>query len=117
MYGITANDEKGEHVLVGVAGLTDLDFANSRAEFSLYVAPALQQKGIGRAALSALLVHGFKNLGLNQIWGEVFNGNHALKMFQMLGFRVDGQRRQYYWKDGARVDTTLISMLASEFNG
>jgi len=115
MYGVTANDEKGKHVLVGVCGLTDIDFANSRAEFSLYVAPALQQKGIGRAALSALLVHGFKNLGLNQIWGEVFNGNHALKMFQMLGFRVDGQRRQYYWKDGARVDTTLISMLASEF--
>lgn len=115
MYGVTAANNEGKHVLVGVCGLTDIDFANSRAEFSLYIAPPLQRKGIGRAALTALLTHGFDNLGLNQIWGEVFAENRAGNLFESLGFKVDGKRRQYYFKDGKRIDTTLISMLSSEF--
>lgn len=114
MYGVTMK-VNGSAELIGVAGLTSLDWANRRAEFSLYIAPDQQKNGYGRQALSMLLTHGFENLGLNQIWGETFEGNPALKMFIGLGFNVDGKRRDFYWKDGKFVGAHMVSMLASEW--
>ncbi|MES3012645.1 MAG: GNAT family protein [Pseudomonadota bacterium] len=100
---------------VGVCGLTSIDWMNRRAEFSCYVAPEYQRQGHGERGLSILLKHGFQNLGLNQIWGEVFHGNPAMKLFAKLGFQLDGKRREAYWKDGAWLDSYFISMLASEW--
>lgn len=114
-YGLWLRVDTGSE-LVGVAGLTDICMLNRRAEFSLYTAPAKQRQGIGRAALSILLDHAFNNLGLDQVWGECFHGNHALKLFSDLGFQLDGKRRGFYYKDGATHDAYLISILRSEWN-
>ena len=110
MYAVTVNG-----LLVGAAGLTSLDFANRRAEFSLYVAPELQGKGVGRRALHCLLMHGFENLGLNVIWGETFDGNPAARMFESMGFVKEGTRRSFYWKDGKWTDAHLYAMKADEW--
>lgn len=100
---------------VGVCGLTSIDLVNRRAEFSLYLAPDLHGKGLGKIALKALLLHGFTNLGLNSIWGECFQGNPAAKMFEKLGFQCDGIRRQFYFRDGRFIDAHLYSITAEEF--
>lgn len=102
---------------VGVCGLTSIDPVNRRAEFSLYIDPDKHNEGYGAAALWTLLSHGFLNLGLNSIWGETFDGNHALKMFERLGFKREGTRRQFYFRQGKFIDAHLVSMLASEFLG
>jgi RimJ/RimL family protein N-acetyltransferase len=114
MYRIEFGAEKLRET-VGVCGLTSLDFANRRAEFSLYIGPEHQQRGFGRRALATLLVHGFQNLGLNLIWGETFEGNHAAKMFESLGFKKEGTRRQFYWKDGRFIDAHLYSITRDEW--
>lgn len=114
MYGVVLM-AYGKEQLVGVAGLTSIDWQARRAEFSLYIAPEHQRRGAGRVALSVLLDHGFKNLGLRQIWGETFHGNPAMGLFHKLGFQLDGRRRGFYWKDGALVDAYLISILADEW--
>jgi RimJ/RimL family protein N-acetyltransferase len=114
MYAVVAR-LPGEDRFVGVAGLTSIDWPNSRAEFSLYVGPEHQRSGYGRVALRCLLAHGFDNLGLRQIWGETFDGNPALKLFGALGFQLDGKRREFYWKDGRWLDAYMISLLASEW--
>ncbi len=90
MYTIRLQTGSVEEV-VGVCGFTSLSFENRRAEFSLYIDPARQRQGLGRGALSTLLNHGFLNLGLNTIWGEVLEGNQALSMFAKLGFRLEGE--------------------------
>lgn len=115
MYKIVVQANKAEE-MVGVCGLTSIDRMNRRAEFSLYIAPAEQKKGYGRQALKLLFDHGFKNLGLNQIWGETFAGNPAIKLFAELGMKLDGMRRDFYWKDGRFLSAHLISILASEWN-
>ena len=102
---------------VGVCGLTSIDYRHSRAEFSLYVAPQFQGKGIGRHALAVLLAHGFMNLGLNLIWGETFDGNRATKTFEALGMKREGTRRSFYWKDGKRIDAHLYSITRDEWHG
>lgn len=105
----------GKVMPAGVCGLTSIDYQHSRAEFSLYVAPSLQKMGIGRGALSMLLLHGFANLGLNLIWGETFDGNPAIRMFEALGFKKEGTRRAFYWKGGRRVDAHLYSITRDEW--
>lgn len=100
---------------VGVCGLTSIDKDNRRAEFSLYIAPKEQKKGYARAALKTLLGHAFRNLGLHLVWGESFEGNPALKLFSALGFREEGMRREFYFKDGEWVDAHLFSILESEW--
>lgn len=106
-----------EHVggLVGVCGLTSIDWINRRAEFSLYIDPDQQGRGYGPAALAALITHGFRSLGLNVIWGEVFDGNPALKHFNAIGFKHEGTRREFYFRDGAFIDAHLISITSKEW--
>ncbi len=87
MYIINRRVE-AEKVAVGVCGLTDVDMLNRRAEFSLYIGDAYQRQGYGKEAMKLLLTHGFMNLGLLQIWGESFDGNPAMAMFDGLGFKL-----------------------------
>lgn len=110
MFSIIADDG----AFVGVCGLTDIDVINSRAEFSLYVGPEHQGKGHGKAALKTLIDHGFFDLNLNCIWGETFEGNPAAKMFESLGFKAEGIRRAFYFREGKYIDATLYSLLRGE---
>lgn len=114
---ISKDGEKLKATPVGVCGLTSIDFQHSRAEFSLYIAPALHGRGLGRRALCVLLEHGFTNLGLNLIWGETFDGNPAAQMFEKVGMVKEGTRRGFYWKDGKRTDAHLYSITREEWRG
>lgn len=114
MYKVT-RQHGGGLITVGVCGFTSINMLSRHAEFSLYIAPEFQGKGYGRTALALLLMHGFTNLGFNMIWGEVIAGNPALNIFAAMGFKSDGLRRQFYWKDGAVHDAHLISMTVREY--
>ena len=102
--------------MVGVAGLTSIDWVNRRAEFSLYIDPQVHRKGFGAMALRTLLRHGFYNLGLNSIWGETFQDNPAVHMFERVGLKKEGTRRDFYFRAGRFIDCYLYSMLRSEFD-
>lgn len=110
---LTPDTEKA--VPVGVCGFSSIDMTNRNAEFSIYIAPTLHGNGFGKQALTCLLNHGFKNLGLNVIWGEVFVGNPAIEKFRALGFVDEGVRRGFYFRDGKFVDAHLISLRAEEW--
>lgn len=96
--------------LIGVCGLTSIDYINSRAEFSLYIGPEFQGKGYGEAALSELLALAFNVLNLNSVWGESFDENPAMEMFERVGFKKDGVRPQFYFREGKYVDAHLFSI-------
>ena len=100
----------------GVCGFTSINMLSRHAEFSLYIAPDHQKKGCGKIALALLLAHGFSNLGFNMIWGEVIAGNPAMKLFKEIGFKLDGVRRHFYWKDGGLYDASIISITAGEWD-
>lgn len=115
MYKIRATTADASQV-VGVCGLTSIDWRIGRAEFSLYLAPDLHGKGLGKTCLALLLTHGFENLGLNLIWGETFDGNPAARMFEKIGMTKEGTRREFYLKDGRLIDAHLYSITAREWH-
>lgn len=101
--------------VVGICGLTSIDWINRRAEFSLYIGPEYQDRGYHEAALRALCLHGFNVLNLNCIWGESFEENPAIKVFKRVGFKEEGRRRQFYFREGKYIDATLFSLLRDEY--
>lgn len=119
MYKVMVKSEVADGKMaegpVGVCGLTSINYLNRTAEFSLYISPPMQNRGLGKVALRVLLEHGFMNLGLNHIFGETFETNPAQKMFESIGFKKDGTRRAFYFRDGRFIDAYLYSILAEEF--
>jgi ribosomal-protein-alanine N-acetyltransferase len=101
--------------LSGVCGLTSIDMLNRRAEFSLYVGPNKQGNGTGEKALRTLCRFGFEELGLECIWGESFEGNPATSIFEHVGFKHEGTRRNFYFKKGKFINANLYSILREEF--
>jgi len=114
MYKIMV--ENGEKTApVGVCGFTSIDKHNRRAEFSCYIAPVMQGRGLSLPALEVLFKHGFENHGFHLIWGECFDGNHAMKVFTKLGMRHEGTRKDFYFREGRFIDAHLISITGEEF--
>lgn len=119
MYAIKTDVDsirlRKEKSIVGVCGFTSIDRLNQRAEFSLYIAPEYHRKGFARRALTTLFTHGFMNLNLNLIWGETFQGNPAAKLFEEIGMKKEGIRRQFYFKGGRFIDCFLYSVIRYEW--
>lgn len=109
-YAICVNSK-----CVGVVSLSDIDWVNRRAEFSIFVDPSLKGCGYGKAGLRALLKHAFNVLNLDTVWGESFAGNPAIEMFKSIGFKEDGRRRAFYYRDGRYIDSFIVSILRSEY--
>lgn len=99
---------------IGVCGLTSIDLINRRAEFSLYLSTSVHGKGYGKQALKLLLGVAFYNLNLHLVWGETFEGNPASRTFECLGFKKEGTRRDFYFKDGKYIDAHLYSVKRCE---
>lgn len=59
------------------------------------VDPAEQGKGVGRAALEELCVH-FKAANFAVMLLEVRVSNHAIQLYEKVGFKQDGIRPNYY---------------------
>lgn len=115
MFLIYYNTSFRENYDVGVCGLTSIDHINRRAEFSLYIYPEKQGKGLGQEALKNLFCFGFNSLNLNIIWGETFDKNPAEKLFTKIGMQKEGTRRQFYYKEGQYIDAHLYSVTRDEF--
>lgn len=107
---------RGHGEAVGVCGLTSIDLWNHRAEFSLYIQPKEMKKHYGKKSLETLLHHAFSNLGLHLVWGETFAENPARKLFVQLGFKHDGERIDFYFKDGRYISAGLYSITREEWN-
>lgn len=117
MFGIVANDKiTNLPVLVGVCGLTSIDYINRRAEFSLYIAPEQQGQDFGKEALRTLVRWGLDSLNLNRVWGESFFGNDAVKIFEKLGFEKEGERLDFYFRSGKYLNALLYSVSNKGFN-
>jgi RimJ/RimL family protein N-acetyltransferase len=75
-------------MLIGMGGLTNIDYINSHAEISLILEPGHRGKGLGMESVKMLVAEGKGNIGLKTIWGEVYNcGNVAFwqKVVQEFG--------------------------------
>jgi len=108
--------ENNTGALIGHCGLYYIDWLHRHAEFGIYVGDKTYRSGgYGSDALRTLIKYGFNDLNLNKIWCEVYTNNDALEVYKHLGFQHEGVLRQHYYNEGKYWDSTMLSMLKSEF--
>jgi len=119
-YGIYENA-----VLIGMGGITNIQWENSIGEISLIINPALHGQGIGTKAVNLLLDEAFNRLNLKTVCGECYECNPAVNFWKRIvqehkGYSAvlcnrkysNGQYYNSYYfsmdRDVCRLDTTVF---------
>jgi len=112
MLGIEIHGQiRGQCGLTSITGLP-----HATAEYSLLIDPNYWKKGYGTEALKLLITHGFMDLGIETIWGEIFEFNAAgRRVAEKVGFEIEGKLRNRYYKEGRRIDSFMVSMTRDQW--
>lgn len=110
-YGILVDGR-----LIGEAVLNHVDWPNRSASFRIAIwMPEDRGKGYGSEATALLVRHGFAAIGLNRIELTVYAFNPAARrVYEKVGFKLEGTRREALLWDGEFVDAHVMSILRRE---
>ena len=105
--------------LLGICGLFGLQKINRKAELMITLFDEYNRgKGYGTEAIRLLLDYGFNQLNLHRIVLFTHEINkRAQRVYEKLGFKPGGRRRQASFFEGAYHDQLLYDILESEFRG
>lgn len=98
---------------LGHVGLYRLDSRVRKAEFAILIGdPEWRGRGLGRKVTSAVVNYGFSQLNLHRIELSVLATNEAaVKLYEGIGFAVEGTQRDAQFRDGRYVDLLLMAIL------
>ncbi|MCP3740877.1 GNAT family N-acetyltransferase [Rossellomorea sp. BNER] len=89
---------------------------HKKAEIGVVIRKEYQNKGVMGEILPKMLYHGYINMNLNRIVGDIFEGNKASeKLLINHGFHKDGQLRETDFDGVNYHDTIVYSLLKREY--
>jgi len=103
--------------LIGNVGLHQVSWVNSHCIFGIVIGErTFWNRGYGSKATRAALRFAFHTLNLHRVELEVFDFNpRARHVYEKVGFRLEGTRREAIFQDGAYHDEHVMAILRSEF--
>lgn len=104
---------------IGVAGLHGIKLPNRNATFGIAIGEkALWDKGFGTEAARLILDYGFRQLNLHRVTLWVYSTNRrAIHVYEKLGFKEEGRKRESEYRDGTYCDDVLMGILKREWKG
>ncbi len=104
--------------IVGLVSLLSIDYINGSCEFHIMIGDSENQgKGIGTFAIKSMLNYAFNDINLRRVELSVLKNNEkALHLYEKVGFKVEGIKREAVYKNGEYVDIIIMSILKKEFN-
>lgn len=116
MFAIRLNDTSE---LIGCCGLCYINWVHRNADLSLYVGwenAYIDEEGYAEEACKLLFNYGFKELGLEKIWTEIYSFDEKkLNLYKKLGFKIDGELRNQYYYNGQWWNSYMLSLLTEEW--
>jgi RimJ/RimL family protein N-acetyltransferase len=102
---------------IGNTGLHGITSVDRSAEFGILIGDKdVWGQGYGAEAAHLVLDYGFSQLGLHRIWLRVFSFNErARRLYEKVGFRLEGTLRESYFRNGEFHDTLIMSVLSTEW--
>jgi ribosomal-protein-alanine N-acetyltransferase len=102
--------------LIGATGLHHIDARNRHASFGISIGEKQHWgKGYGTEATGLMMRYAFQTLNLNRLWLHVYEYNaRAIRVYEKLGFRVEGRLRQDTFREGRYWDTLVMGVLREE---
>ena len=99
--------------LLGEVVLNEWDPTARSCTFRTLIGPRGRGRGIGTEATRLIVGYGFAQLRLHRIQLEVYGTNHrARRVYEKVGFVVEGVRREARLWDGEWVDAIMMAVLA-----
>ncbi|RZD46117.1 MAG: hypothetical protein CXT78_04525 [Thaumarchaeota archaeon] len=113
MFGILNKRKK----LIGVTGLTYIDWKNRNSEISIYFSTKnWQANHEAKEVINLIMEYGFEELNLNRLYVEIFSlMKENVKLFKKMKFIKEGQLREKIWRQNKWWDTLIFSKLAKEY--
>ena len=107
--------ESGRHI--GNAGLHRIHPVYRSALFGVVIGvPECWHRGYGTEVTALVTDFAFSRLNLNRVELEVAAANaRAQRIYERVGYRVEGTRRQAMYVEGRYEDVTLMSILRAEW--
>jgi RimJ/RimL family protein N-acetyltransferase len=109
---------RSDNKLIGTCKLQYIHPIAQSAELQIRIGETnFMSMGYGSEAVRLLLIRGFKQLGLNRIYLEVFIDNErAIKSYIKNGFVKEGILREAGFVKGQRKSLIIMSILKAEFD-
>lgn len=102
--------------LVGMIGLTNLDYTNKTAEIGYWLGKPYWGKKIMSEAVNLLLHFGFKKQKFNRIYAKVMEANKPSQgLLKKHRFIHEGIERKGIFRNNRYSDVILLSLLNSEY--
>jgi RimJ/RimL family protein N-acetyltransferase len=101
---------------VGEAVLNELSEPDASCNFRILLGPDGRDRGFGSEATMLIIDHAFATTDLHRIELDVIAFNpRALRVYQQVGFVIEGRRRDAFTFDGERYDDIIMSVLRPEW--
>ena len=112
MFGVTDKRKK----LVGVCGLTYIDWKNRHCEISIILYLKNWQKTKeAKETISLLINYGFGELNMRRLWVEIFDTiPQNIKLFESLNFVKEGILRDKLWRNRKWHNSYIYSKLSTD---
>ena len=108
-----------DNELVGCCGLVYIHPVCRTADLSLYIGwndSYIDQEGYAKEACELLFDYGFRDVGLNKIWTEIYVFDSKKKeLYDSLGMSIDGVLRENCFSEGCFWDSWILSILSREW--
>jgi len=109
---------KTNRLLIGAAGLRDIDEVHRQAELGFWVAVEWWGRGFGTEMGLAVVAYAFRQLDLNRVYGHYMVRNPASgRVLEKVGMRQEGVMRQRVQKWGVFEDVVLMAILQEDWRG
>jgi RimJ/RimL family protein N-acetyltransferase len=101
---------------VGIIRSDNWDRVNRSVRIGIDLLQAYRGKGYATEAFSAFIDYLFNQQNMHRIWLLVAKENKdAIKLYEKLGFSLEGSQRQAIFRDGAYHDYLMLSILENEW--
>jgi [ribosomal protein S5]-alanine N-acetyltransferase len=102
--------------LIGTCQIFKVHTASRRAECGYSIAREHWQQGYAYEAMHSFIDYCFNTLQLNRLEADIDPANAAsFKLLQKLGFKKEGELRERWIVSGARSDSWIFGLLASQW--
>ncbi|GAA4201350.1 GNAT family N-acetyltransferase [Actinocatenispora rupis] len=99
----------------GEVVLNELSVPDRSCNLRIMIGPEWTGRGLGTEAISLLLAHAFDTVGLHRISLGVYAFNpRAQRVYEKVGFRLEGTLRDALHWDGTYVDELVMAVLATD---
>ncbi|MEN0128614.1 MAG: GNAT family protein [Brevundimonas sp.] len=112
-FAVTAN---GDDTFRGEIVLNEVDEVVRSANLRLSMGPTYRGRGYGTEGIMLMLGFAFDGIGLHRVELDVLSINaRAKSLYENLGFRVEGRKRDAYRDGDGYCDAIIMAILEDEY--